>query len=75
MKIFKFIGGFFTSSSNESQKRLIAFMFSVTIIVLAFNVQSVEILKMIVYGLFLLIILLLGLATVEKLYDIYKNKN
>ena len=74
-RFFNFIGGFFTSKSNESQKRLIAFMFSITIIVLAFNVTSIEILKLIVYGIFSLIALLLGLATVETIVNIFKKGN
>jgi hypothetical protein len=75
MKLFNFIGGFFTSTSNESQKRLIAFMFSITIIVLAFNVNSIKILEQIIYGMLALIALLLGLTTIENLVNIFKKGN
>jgi hypothetical protein len=67
--------GFLQSKTNESLKRVIALIFAISLIVIAFITKSENVLLQIIYGFFVLIALLLGLATIETLADIWKNKN
>jgi heme/copper-type cytochrome/quinol oxidase subunit 4 len=70
-----FILNFFRSKSNESSKRLIAFMFSVTLIVIAFITNSEKILEQIITALSYLIALSLGLNMAENISNIFKKEN
>ena len=66
---------FLSSKTNESSKRLIAFLFALTLIAIAIFCNSEKILSQLVYVFTTLIVLLLGLTTVEKLAELWKNKN
>ena len=85
-----FIKGFFQSETNESSKRLIAFLFSTALIVILFlfcgaiiwllyygkDISKIkEIVDILIYCFVGLIALLLGLTTMETLAGIFKNKN
>ena len=70
-----FIKGFFQSKTNESSKRAIAFLFSITMVVVYFFTNDVEIKKLLVYCYSVLIALLLGLATAETIVKIFKKEN
>ena len=71
----KKIMDFLSSKTNESIKRLIAFLFCISLIVVLFIPNSETIKIQIIYGMFVLIALLLGLATAETIVGIFKNKN
>jgi heme/copper-type cytochrome/quinol oxidase subunit 4 len=73
-EIIKFFANFFKSKTNESSKRLIAFFFSVTLIVIAFITNDKEILSQIVTSLSYLIALLLGLNMAENVVNILKKE-
>ena len=66
---------FLQSKSNESSKRLIAFLFSITMIVVYFFSNDIEIRKLLIYCYCVLIALLLGLATAETIVSIFKKEN
>lgn len=66
---------FLRSKTNESSKRLIAFLFAITLICIPIFCKSDKILEMLIYAYSILIVLLLGLATVETIAAIFKNKN
>ena len=70
-----FLTGFFKSKTNESSKRLIAFMFSITLIVIAFITKEKEILSQIISALAYLIGLLLGLNMLETISEKFKKEN
>jgi hypothetical protein len=74
-KLIKFIGNFFVSKTNESSKRAIAILFSVTMVVIYFFSNDVEIKKLLIYCYSVLIALLLGLATAETIVGIFKKEN
>lgn len=74
-KLIQFLGNFFIASTNESSKRLIAIMFSVTMIVIYFFSNEVEIRKTLIYCYSVLIALLLGLATTETIVKFFKKDN
>ena len=75
MKLIKFIGNFFVSKTNESSKRAIAILFSVTMVVIYFFSNDVEIKKLLIYCYSVLIALLLGLATAETIVSLFKKEN
>jgi Mn2+/Fe2+ NRAMP family transporter len=66
---------FLQSKSNESSKRLIAFIFSITLVVVYFFTSEPEIRKILIYCYTVLIALLLGLATAETIVSIFKKEN
>jgi hypothetical protein len=74
-KLIKFLGSFFQSETNESSKRAIAILFSVTMVVIYFFSNDVEIKKLLIYCYSVLIALLLGLATAETIVGIFKKEN
>jgi len=73
--MIKFITGFLQSATNESLKRLIAFFFSVSLIVAYFFANDIGLKTKIVFSMVGLIALLLGLATAENIISIFQNKN
>lgn len=73
--LINFIASFFKSKTNESSKRLIAFMFSITLIVIAFITNSEKILEQIITALSYLIALALGLNMAENITNIFKKEN
>lgn len=72
--ILNFFANFFKAKTNESSKRLIAFFFSVTLIVIAFITNDKEILSQIITSLSYLIALLLGLNMAENVVNILKKE-
>jgi hypothetical protein len=74
-KFIQFLGSFFQSETNESSKRAIAILFSVTMVVIYFFSNDVEIKKLLIYCYSVLIALLLGLATAETIVGIFKKEN
>lgn len=81
--------GFFQSKTNESLKRIIAFVFSVSLIIILFlfcsaiiwllyygkDVSKIkEIVDILIYCFVGLIALLLGLATIENMLPYFKKK-
>jgi hypothetical protein len=62
---------FLHTKTNESSKRLIAFMFSITMIVVYFVTSDIETRKLLIYCYSVLIALLLGLATAETIASIF----
>lgn len=76
MKNFiSFFANFFKSKTNESSKRLIAVIFAITLIVIAFITKDKEILSQIITSLSYLIALLLGLNMAENIATIFKKEN
>lgn len=74
-KFIHFLGSFFSSKTNESSKRAIAIMFSVTMVVIYFFSNEKEIKELLIYCYSVLIALLLGLATAETIVGIFKKDN
>lgn len=73
--MIQFLKGFLSSKTNESSKRAIAFLFSITMIVVYFFSNDVEVKKLLIYCYSVLIALLLGLATAETIVRIFKKNN
>ena len=71
----KFLSGFLQSKSNESSKRAIAFLFSITMVVIYFFSNDLKIRELLIYCYTVLIALLLGLATAETIVGIFKKDN
>ena len=71
----KFLSGFLQSKSNESSKRAIAFLFSITMVVIYFFSNEEKIRELLIYCYTVLIALLLGLATAETIVGIFKKDN
>lgn len=74
-KLINFLASFLKSKTNESSKRAIAILFSITMIVIYFFSSDIEIKKLLIYCYSTLIALLFGLATTETIVDLFKNKN
>lgn len=89
-KLINFIGGFFTSKSNESSKRLIAILFSSALIIILFlfcgaviwllyygkDISKIkDIIEQIITTFAYLIGLLLGFNMIENLSTIFKKEN
>lgn len=74
-KFIHFLGSFFSTKTNESSKRAIAIMFSVTMVVIYFFSNEKEIKELLIYCYSVLIALLLGLATAENIVGIFKKDN
>jgi len=74
-KLINGIANLFMSKTNESSKRAIAIMFSVTMVVIYFFSNDVEIKKILIYCYSVLIALLLGLATAETIVNVFKKEN
>ena len=64
---------FLSSKTNESVKRLIAFLLTLALIGKFFCVNSETILQVFIYSFSVLIALLLALATAETISDIFKK--
>ena len=71
----KFLSGFLKSKTNESSKRAIAFLFSITMVVIYFFSNDLKIRELLIYCYTVLIALLLGLATAETIVGIFKKDN
>ena len=71
----KFLSGFLQSNTNESSKRAIAFLFSITMVVIYFFSNDIKIRELLIYCYTVLIALLLGLATAETIVGIFKKDN
>ena len=74
-KFIHFLGSFFSSKTNESSKRAIAFLFSITMVVIYFFSNDLKIRELLIYCYTVLIALLLGLATAETIVGIFKKDN
>jgi len=74
-KFIQFLGSFFQSETNESSKRAIAILFSITMVVIYFFSNDAEIRKLLIICYTVLICLLLGLATAETIVKIFKKEN
>lgn len=61
---------FLRTKTNESSKRLIAFLFASTLIYLALTYHTEQIISYLFYS----ICLLLGLATAETITDLFSKK-
>jgi len=61
---------FLRTKTNESSKRLIAFLFALTLIILAFWLRTPQIIDLLFYSIWLL----LGLATTETIANLFKRK-
>ena len=75
IKTFKFLAGFIQGKTNESLKRLIALIFSLTFVRVYFLENNIEIKTLLTYIIGSLIALLLGLATAENIINIFQKKN
>jgi hypothetical protein len=73
-KLIQFFANFFKAKTNESSKRLIAVIFAITLIVIAFITKDKEILSQIITSLSYLIALLLGLNMAENIVGNFKPK-
>ena len=73
-KLIQFFANFFKAKTNESSKRLIAVIFAITLIVIAFITKDKEILSQIITSLSYLIALLLGLNMAENIAGNFKPK-
>lgn len=80
LKVCSFVAGIFRGAgSPESEKRVIAFMFSISLIVLLFlavyfPIRSENIVTLIVWCFVVLIALMMGLATVQDLINYWRGK-
>jgi TRAP-type C4-dicarboxylate transport system permease small subunit len=74
-KLISFIAGIFSSESPTSSKRILAFMFSISLILAYFYSTDLGLKRLIIYCFCGLIALLLGLATVENIVSIFKGTN
>jgi len=61
---------FLRTKTNESSKRLIAFLFALTLIILAFWLRTPQIIDLLFYSIWLL----LGLATAETISGLFSKK-
>jgi hypothetical protein len=64
---------FLSSKTNESIKRVIAFIFSISLVIDLFLEKDLLLQKIIIIGMFSLICLLLALATAETIVGIFKK--
>jgi hypothetical protein len=72
--LITFVANLFLSKTNESSKRAIAILFSITMVVVYFVTPDVEVKTQLIYCYTALIALLLGLTTAETITGILKNK-
>ena len=72
-KIITFVGNLFSSKTNESSKRAIAILFSITMVVVYFVTPNVEVKTQLIYCYTSLIALLLGLTTAETITGMFKK--